>query len=94
MKTKSHAPSCVTSPRRPIGMSQKAWKLQHASAAARGLIPSPPDSSLNAMLPRSAVMPQERDSIINASLTCSTVMSQEHDSMTELRAKEQEPSLD
>ena len=75
-KNKSHAPGCVTSPRRPVGMSRKAWKVQRVSAAARGLIPLPPDSILNSILPRSAVM------------------SQEHDSMTELRAQEQEQSLD
>ena len=76
MKTKSHAPPCVTSPRRPVGMSRKAWKVQRVSAAARGLIPLPPNSILNSILPRSAVM------------------SQENDSMTELRAQEQEQSLD
>ena len=75
-KTKSHAPPCVTSPRGPVGISRKAWKVQRVSAAARGLIPLPPDSILNSILPRSPAM------------------SQENDSMTELRAQEQEQSLD
>ena len=85
-KTKSHAPPCVTSPRRPVGMSRKAWKVQRVSAAARGLIPLPPDSILNSILPRSAVMSQEHDSILDSILPCTPVMSQENDSMTELRA--------
>ena len=89
-KTKSHAPPCVTSPRRPVGMSRKAWKVQRVSAAARGLIPLLPDS----ILCRSAVMSQEHDSILDSILPCSTVMSQENDSMTELRALEQGQSLD
>ena len=93
-KTKSHAPPSVTSPRRPLGMSRKAWKVQRVSAAARGLIPLPPDSILNFILPRSAVMSQEHDSILNSTLPFSTVMSQENDSMTELRAQGQEHSLD
>ena len=75
-KPKSHAPPCVTSPRIPVGMCRKALKVQRVSAAARGLIPLPPDSILNSILPRS------------------TVRSQENDSMTELRAQEQEQSLD
>ena len=75
-------------------MSLKAWKVQRVSAAARGLIPLPPDSILNTILPRSAVMSQEHDSILDSILPCSTVMSQENSSMTELRAQEQEPSLD
>ena len=93
-KTKSHAPPCVTSPRRPVGMSQKAWKVQRVSAPARGLIPLPPDCILNSILPRSAVMSQEHDSILDSILPCSTGMSQENNSMTEVRAQEQEPSLD
>ena len=93
-KTKSHAPPCVTSPRRPVEMSRKAWKVQRVSAAARGLIPLPPDSILHSILPRSAVMSQEHDSILNSTLPCSTVMSQENDSITRLRAQEQEQSLD
>ena len=87
-KTKSHAPPCVTSPRRPVGMSRKAWKVQRVSAVARGLIPLPPDSILNSILPRSAVMSQEHDSILDSIPPCSPVMSQENDSMTELRAQE------
>ena len=75
-------------------MSRKAWKVQRVSAAARGLIPLPPDSILNFILPRSAVMSQEHDSILDSILPCSPVMSQENDSMTELRAQEQEQSLD
>ena len=93
-KTKSHAPPCVNSPRRPVGMSRKAWKVQRVSAPARGLIPLPPNCILNSILPRSAVMSQEHDSILDSILPCSTVMSQESDSMTELRAQEQEQSLD
>ena len=93
-KNKSHVPPCVTSPGRPVGMSPKAWKAQCVSAAAKGLIPLPPDSILNSILPRSAVMSQEHDSILDSHLPCSTVMSQENDSMTELRAQEQEQSLD
>ena len=93
-KTKSHATPCVTSPCRPVGKGRKAWKAQRVSAAARGLIPLPPDSILNSILPRSAVMSQEHDSIFDSILPCSTVMSQENDSMTELRAQEQEQSLD
>ena len=93
-KTKSHAPPCVTSPQRPVGMSRKAWKVQRVSAAATGLIPLPPDSILISILPGSAVMSQEHDSILNSTLSCSTVMSQENDSMTQLRAQEQEQSLD
>ena len=54
----------------------------------------PPDSILNSILPRSAVMSQEYDSILDSILPCSTVMSQEKDSRTELRAQEQEQSLD
>ena len=69
-KIKSHAPPCVTSPRRPIGMSRKVWKGQRVSAAARGLIPLPPDSILNSILPRSAVMSQERDPILDSILPC------------------------
>ena len=91
-KTKSHAPPCVTSSRRPVGMSRKAWKVQRVSAAARGLIPLPPDSILNSILPRSAVMSQEHVSILDPMLPCSTVMS--HESMTELRAQKQEHSLE
>ena len=93
-KTKSHAPPCDTCPRRPVGMSWKAWNVQRVSAAARGLIPLLPDSILNSILPRSAVMSQEHDSILDSILPCSPVMSQENDSMTELRAQEQEESLD
>ena len=87
-KIKSHAPPCVTSPRRPVGMSWRAWKVEGVAAAARGLIPLPHDSILNFILPRSAVMSEEHDSILNFTLPCSTVMSQENDSMTELRAQE------
>ena len=94
MKIKSHAPPCVTSPRRPVGMSRRAWKVQRDSAAARGLIPLPPDSILNSILPCSAVMSQEHDSILDSFLPCSPVISQENDSMTELRGQEQEQSLD
>ena len=93
-RTQSHAPQCVTSPRRPVGMSQKAWKVQRVSAAARGLISLLPDSILISILPRSAVMSQEHDSILDSILPCSPVMSQENDSMTELRAQKQEQSLD
>ena len=93
-KTKSHTPHCVTFPRRPVGMSRKAWKVQRVPAAARRSIPLPPDSILNSILPRLAVMSQESYSILNSTLPCSTVMSVENDSMTELRAQEQEPSLD
>ena len=46
----------VVSPRRPVGMSRKVWKVQRVSAAARALIPLPPDSILNSILHRSAVM--------------------------------------
>ena len=92
-KTKSHAPPCITSPRRPGKMSRKAWKVQRVSGAARGLIPLLPDSMLNSILPRSAVMSQEHDSIFDFILPCSTVMSQENDSITEFRAQVQEPSL-
>ena len=88
----SCAPMCHL-PSQLIGMSRKASKVQRVSAAARGLIPLPPDSILNSVLPRSAVMSQEHDSIVNCILPCSTVMSQENDSMTELRAHEQEQSL-
>ena len=91
-KTKSHAPPCVTPPSRPVGMSRKAWKVERVSAAARGFIPLPPDSILNSILPRSAIMSQQYDSILDPILPCSTVMS--HESMTELRAQEQEHSLD
>ena len=93
-KTKSHAPPCVTSPRRPVEMTPKAWKVQRVQAAARGLVPLPPDFILNSILPRSAVMSQEHDSILNSILPCSPVMSQENDSMTKLKAQEQEQSLD
>ena len=93
-KPKSHAPPCVTSPRRPVGMIRKAWKVQRVSAAARGLTPLPPDSILNSILSRSTVMSQEHDSILDSIHPCSTVMSQESDSMTELGAGEQEPSQD
>ena len=55
-KTKSHAPPCISFPHRPVGMSQKAWKVKRVSAAARGLIPLPPRSILNSILPHSAVM--------------------------------------
>ena len=94
MKTKSHAPPCVISPRRPVGMSRKAWKVQRVSAAARGLTPLPPDSILNSILPCSAVMSDEHDSVLASIPPCSPVMSQENDSMIELRAQEQEQSLD
>ena len=82
-KTKCHASPCATSPRTPVGMSRKAWKVVRVSAAARRLIPLPPDSILNSILPRSAVMSQEHDSILDSVLPCSRVMSQENDSMTE-----------
>ena len=74
--------------RRPVGMSRKAWKVQRVSAAARGLIPLPPDSILNSILPRSALMSQEYDSIVDTILPCSTVLSQENDSITDLRAQD------
>ena len=93
MKKKSSAPPCVTSPRRPVGTSWKAWKVQRVSAAARGLIPMPPVCILNSILPRSAVMSQDNDSILNSIPLCPTVMSQENESMHELRAPEQEQSL-
>ena len=93
-KTKSHAPPSLTSPRRPVGMSRKARKIQRVSAAARELGPLPPDSILNSILPRSAVMSQEHDFILDSILPCSPVMSQETDSMIDLRAQEEEPSLD
>ena len=93
-KIKSHAPACVTSRRRPVGMRLKAWKVQRVSAAARGYIPLPPNSILNSILPRSAVMSQEHDSILKSILPCSPIMSQENDSMTEGRAQDQEQSMD
>ena len=93
-ETKSHAPPCVTSPRRPVGMSRKAWKPQCVSAAARGLIPLPPDSGLNSVLRRSAVMSQEHESNPHSILPYSTVMSQGNDSMIEFRAQEPEQPLD
>ena len=93
-KNKSRATPCVACPCRPVGMSQKAWKVRRVSAAARGLIPLPPDSMLNSILPRSAVMSQERDSILDSILPCSPVLSQENYSMTRLRAQEQEQSLE
>ena len=73
--------SCVTSPRRPVGMSRKAWKFQRVSAAGRGLIPLSPDSIQTSILPRSAVMSREKYSILDSILPCSAVMSQEHDSI-------------
>ena len=93
-ETKSHAPPCVASPRRPVGMSPRAWKVQRVSATARGLIPLPPDSILKSILPRSAVMSEEHDSRLDSIVPCSKVMSQENDSTTELRAQEQEPAPD
>ena len=80
-KTRSHAPPSVTSPRRPVGNSRKACKIQRFSAAARGLIPLSPHSIPNSILPRSAVSSQEHDSIVNSILPRSAVMSQEHDSI-------------
>ena len=93
-KTKSHAPPCVTSPQRPVGMSRKASKFHRVSAAARGLLPLPPDSILNSIFSGPAVMSHKDDSILNSTLSCSTVMSQEKDSMTKLSAQEREQSLD
>ena len=93
-ETKSHAPPRNTSPRSPVGMSWKAWKVQRVSAAAGGLVPLPPDSILNSILPRSAVMSQEHDCILDSILLCSKVMSKENDSMSEFRAQEEVQSLD
>ena len=44
-------------------MSRKARKVQRVSAAARGLLPLPPDSILNSILRCSPVMSQENDSM-------------------------------